>query len=221
MWEVEARKVSEGWEDCEWKRWPGLSCHFSRLSEDRIVSGRPCRLDKTCSLRPKLLTDAISHTGSETTRFQSHHCCEGNCSSLSHKSAPLCALQAKTYIYPLSQQYTHTHTQTKAHWILSSLSQNKKTTEFVAVLLFISLTLCNRIHHMSTMFPWLTVFIWALRAHHATYSHLLYWMETCTWNIGRFGVLIIKPVINCFFCVFCLHINIPDLYLSLLERCRQ
>lgn len=66
----------------------------------------PCRQDKTSSLQPSLLTDAISHTGSKTTRFQSHHCCEGNCSSLSHKSAPPCALQAKTYIYTPSKQHT-------------------------------------------------------------------------------------------------------------------
>lgn len=66
-------------------------------------------LSDTCALRSPPLTDAISHTGSETTRFQSHHCCEGNCSGLSHKSAPPCALQAKTYIYTLSQCTPRTH----------------------------------------------------------------------------------------------------------------
>lgn len=70
-------------------------------------------LGDTCALR-LTLTDAISRTGSETTRFQSHHCCEGNCLGLSHKSCPPCALQAKTYIYTLTQHtYTHMHVHTK------------------------------------------------------------------------------------------------------------
>lgn len=138
--------------------WPCLSCHISRLLEDNVVpeaSAFPCQ-QKTSSLWPSLLTDAISHTGSETTRFQSHHCCEGNCSSLSHKSAPPCALQAKTYIYTLSQQHTHTHTHTCPHTYRKkrdekhaensfiTLPEPKRTpTEFVTVLLFISLSLCS------------------------------------------------------------------------------
>ncbi len=91
---------------------PVISADCLRTALFPEASASPCRQYKTSSLWPSLQTDAISHTGSETTRLQSHHCCEGNCSSLSHKSAPPCALQAKTYIYTPPQQHTHTHTQT-------------------------------------------------------------------------------------------------------------
>lgn len=110
------------------------------------ASASPRRQYKTSSLWPSLLTDAISHTGSETTRFQSHHCCEGNCSSLSHKSAPPCALQAKTYIYTSSQQHTDTHTERDERTQTSfvTLPEPKSPpSEFVAVLLFLSLSLCS------------------------------------------------------------------------------
>lgn len=66
----------------------------------------------TCARRSSPLTDAISHTGSEATRFQSRHCCEGNGSGLSHKSAPPCAMQAKTYIYTLSKRTPRVPTHT-------------------------------------------------------------------------------------------------------------
>ena len=92
---------------------PVISADSLRTALFPEASASPCRQYKTSSLWPSLLTDAISHTGSETTRFQSHHCCEGNCSSLSHKSAPPCALQAKTYIYTPSQQHTRRYTHTE------------------------------------------------------------------------------------------------------------
>ena len=66
---------------------------------------------------PSLSTDAISHTGSETARLQSHHDCEGNCSSLARKSASPCALLTKTYIYAASKQHTHTRTRAQTHTI--------------------------------------------------------------------------------------------------------
>lgn len=97
------------------------------------------RLCDTCALRSSPLTDAISHTGSENTRFQSHHCCEGNCLGLSHKSTPPCALQVKRYIYTLLQHTnTHTCTCTKLRWILLALFLEPKCspTEFVTVLYF-------------------------------------------------------------------------------------
>lgn len=100
----------------------------------------PCRQYKTSSLWPWLLTDAISHTGSKSTCFQSHLCCDGNCSSLSHKSAPPFALQAKIYLY--SHKHTHTNTQTNSR---VTLPESKSTpSKFVSVLLFISFSLCSR-----------------------------------------------------------------------------
>jgi len=114
---------------------------ISADSKDSVVSGASvsslCQY-KTSSLRPSLLTDAISHTGSKTTRLQSHHCCEGNCSSLSHKSAPPCALQAKTYICTYSQQHTGTHTD------LLSLCQNQKSPMNLSLsCFFMSFSLCS------------------------------------------------------------------------------
>lgn len=103
--------------------YPVVSAYSLRTALFLEALASPCRQYKTSSLRPALLTDAISHTGSETTRFQSHHCCEGNCLSLSHKSAPPCALQAKKYIYTPSKQHTDTkrlmHTKFCSHFARS------------------------------------------------------------------------------------------------------
>lgn len=131
----------------------------------------PCRQYKTSSLWPWLLTDAISHTGSKSTRFQSHLCCDGNCSSLSHKSAPPFALQAKIYLY--SHKRTHTNTQTNSR---VTLPESKSTpSKFVSVLLFISFSLCSQMlelhyHNPPRVLhvPGLSVFSSALRAHSAT-----------------------------------------------------
>lgn len=166
---------------------------FPRTALFPEASASPCRQYKTSSLWPSLLTDAISHTGSETTRFQSHHCCEGNCSSLSHKSAPPCAPQAKTYIYTQTGAHTSTDRKRQTHTrIPSPLCQNQKTLLLnLSLSCFLYPSHCvvgcwiytDRIHLMSSMFPGLTVFIWALRAHHASYPHVLDWMETCPWTI--------------------------------------
>lgn len=125
---------------------PVISADSLRTALFPEASASPCRQYKTSSLWPLHLTDAISHTGSETTRLQSHHCCEGNCSSLSHKSAPPCALQAKTYIYTTSKQHTHTQTgrdKCTQNSFVTLAEQKSPPTEFVAVLLFISLSLCS------------------------------------------------------------------------------
>lgn len=123
---------SQTW--CDGKQTLALS--YQWLFECRIVPEAFLRcLCHTCALRSSPLTDAISHTGSETTRFQSHHCCEGNCLGLSHKSTPPCALQAKTYIYPLSQ-HTSTHTHTLHWFFFYHFYRNKR-----GVLLNLSLSL--------------------------------------------------------------------------------
>lgn len=155
----------------------GPACPVISADSAPEASASSRRFNKTSSLRRPLLTDAISHTGSKITPFQSHHCCEGNCSSLSRKSAPPCAPPAKTHIY----SYNNTHPQSHGHKILYRIARThpkkKKTPVNLSLSCFLYPCLyvagcwiyCDRIHLMSFMFAGLIVLMWALRAHHATY----------------------------------------------------
>lgn len=110
-WRVKAREMSRGWQDCEKKHWPCLFCHIRGLFEDSIVPealASLCHSLTASSLWLPPLTDTIGHTGSQKNpRFQSHHCCEGNCSCLSCKSAPP--------LYKQRHIFTHCHENTRAH----------------------------------------------------------------------------------------------------------
>lgn len=152
--------------------------------------------------RSSPLTDAISHTGSEATRFQSRHCCEDNSSGLSHKSAPPCALQANTYIYTLSKRTPHVHThKTKPCWILSSLLPEPKRNPFFSFSLFfffnilVSMLLLLDLHGQNPPHvlhvPELTVFIWALTGLSSNIPTARQLAGSCPWTIwgGDFGLI--------------------------------
>lgn len=170
-----------------------MSCHIRGLFEDSIVPealASLCHSSTASSLWLTPLTDTIGHTGSQkkNPRFQSHHCCEGNCSCLSCKSAPPLYKQRHifTHCHENMRAHTHTHRDKKkkrggggggqnTQRILSSLCQSQSRL-LLSCFLYSSLPArgcwlySDRIHLMFSMCTGLTVFIGELKAHHAISS---------------------------------------------------
>lgn len=167
-----------------------MSCHIRGLFEDSIVPGALaslCHSSTASSLWLPPLTDTIGHTGSrkkKAPRFQSHHCCEGNCSCLSCKSAPPLYKQRHifTHCHENTRARTHTHRDKKnkgggqnTQRILSSLCRSQSRL-LLSCFLYSSLPArgCwlyyDRIHLMFSMCTGLTVFIGELKAHRAISS---------------------------------------------------
>lgn len=181
--------MSEGWEDCEWKHWPCLSCHFSRLSEDSIVSG-------SLSFPLPPVQDVLSASVATNRRHQSHwlrnHLLPISpllwrqlLELVSQICSSVCSASKDIYLHTVTTTHTHRHKETNAQKICPSLYQDQKGPQLnlsLSCFLYPSLYVVgcwiysDRIHLMSSMFPELTVFIRELRAHHATYTHVHYWM---------------------------------------------